>query len=142
MLGFRLLMSDTLYKIFGVAIFAILVMMILRKESSDSALTLRMVVGVGLAIACISCITPIISYVNELGEGFGAADGVSSAVNILLKALGVSLLTHICATVCRDCGEGSIAQYVELGGKIEIIVLSLPLIKDIMDMAMRLVEMS
>lgn len=135
-------MSDTLYKLFGFAIFAVIVIMILRKESPESAVTLRMVVGVGLAIAAVSALTPVISYVRELGESLGVNDDVSRAVEIMLKALGISFLTHVCATVCRDAGEGGIAQYVELGGKLEIVILSLPLIKDITFLALELIQTS
>ena len=135
-------MSDTLYKLFGLAIFSVILIMILKKESPESAVTLRMVVGVCLAMAAVSALTPVISYVRELGEGLGVNDDVSRAVEIMLKALGISLLTHVCATVCRDAGEGGVAQYVELGGKLEIIILSLPLIKDITDLALELIQMS
>lgn len=135
-------MSDLLFKLFGGAILCVLVILILKKESPDSAVTLRMIAGVLLAIACISALKPIIEYVNELSESIGAGEEISSAVSVLLKALGVALLTHVCATVCRDSGEGSIAYYVELGGKIEIMILSLPLIKEIVDLALGLLEMS
>lgn len=140
MLGFRLLMSETLFKILGAALFCVFIMMILKRENAESALSLRMVAGVGLAIACVGAINPILSYIREIGESLGADAGVADAVGILLKALGVSLLTHICATVCRDSGEGSVAQYVELAGKIEIILLSLPLVGEILDLALGLIE--
>ena len=61
---------------------------------------------------------------------------------VLLKALGVSILAHVTATVCRDAGEGSMAYYVELGAKIEILILSLPLLGEMLSLAMELLEMS
>lgn len=133
-------MSDTLFKLFGGALVCVLVTLILKKESPDTALVLRMVAGVGLAIVCIGAMTPVIEYVREIGESLGAGETVSSAASVMLKALGVALLTHISATVCRDAGEGSVAYYVELGGKIEILILSLPLMKEIIDMALGLIE--
>lgn len=133
-------MSDTLFKLLGGAIICVLVTLILKKESPDSALVLRMVAGVGLAVVCVGAMTPVIEYARDIGESLGAGDTVSSVASVLLKALGVSLLTHICATVCRDSGEGSVAYYVELGGKIEIVILSLPLVKEIIDMALELIE--
>ena len=135
-------MSDTLFKIFGGAVLCVLVILILRKESPDSAITLRMIAGVGLAVTCISAMSPVIEYVNEIGSSFGQGDEIAEAASVLLKALGVCLLTHVCATVCRDSGEGSVAYYVELGGKIEILILSLPLIKQMIDLALGLLEMS
>lgn len=132
-------MSDTVFKLFGGAILCVLLLVVLRRESPDSAISLRMVAGVLLAVACVSAMTPMIVYVNELASGL-FPDNLSGAVETLLKVLGVSLLTHISATVCRDSGEGSIASYVELGGKIEIMLLSLPLIKEIVGTALGLID--
>ncbi|MBP3376385.1 MAG: stage III sporulation protein AD [Clostridia bacterium] len=132
-------MSDTVFKLFGGAILCVLLLVVLRRESPDSAISLRMVAGVLLAVACVSAMTPMIVYVNELASGL-LPDNLSGAVETLLKVLGVSLLTHISATVCRDSGEGSIASYVELGGKIEIMLLSLPLIKEIVGTALGLID--
>ena len=134
-------MSDSLFKLFGGAVLCVILIIILKRESPDTALTFRMIAGVGLAIACLSSISPIIDYIKELCESFSGGEGLSDSVSVLLKALGVSLLTHICATVCRDAGEGSLAYYVEVGGKVEILILSLPLIKQIMDLAIELLEM-
>ncbi len=135
-------MSDTLLKLFGGAILCVLVTVILKKESPDSATVLRMLSGVVLAMACIYAVSPLVEYILEIGEGFSASNEIYEAAGVLVKALGVSLLTHICATVCRDSGEGSLAGYVELGGKIEIMILSLPLLRGLLDTAFELLEMS
>lgn len=50
---------------------------------------------------------------------------------VILKTLGVSLLGEFAAQACRDAGEEGLAMRVELGGKIMLVVLSLPLLKEI-----------
>jgi stage III sporulation protein AD len=52
---------------------------------------------------------------------------------ILLKALGVAFLTETAASVCRDSGETGLATWVEIAGKLEILLLSFPLIRTVMD---------
>ena len=135
-------MSDTSYKLFGAAVLAVLAIMIIRKQSPDTALTLRLVVTVVLAAVSILAIEPIVEYVRELSDTLGNTEKIGVACEVLLKALGISILTHVTATVCRDSGEGSIAYYVELGGKIEILLLSLPLIREMIDTTLTLMEMS
>ncbi len=134
-------MSDLLLKIFGGALLGVMVMLILKKSNPDSALMLKLTVGIVLACACIAFLKPIVEYIIEISESFGATEQIMRSAEILLKALGVAVLTHICATVCRDSGEGSIAYYVELGGKIEIMLLSLPLLRNVTDMALELLEL-
>ena len=135
-------MSDTSYKLFGAAVLAVLAIMIIRKQSPDTALTLRLVATVALAAVCIFAIEPIVEYVRELSDTRGNTEKIGVACEVLLKTLGISILTHVTATVCRDSGEGSIAYYVELGGKIEILLLSLPLIREMIDTTLTLMEMS
>lgn len=129
-------------KLFGGAIIAVMLIVVLRRESPDMALVVKMCAGVILAVACIASMTPIIEYVGEIGESFGADESLSMAIEVLLKALGVSILAHVTANICRDAGEGSIAYYVELGARIEILILSLPLLVDIISLAAELLEMS
>jgi len=66
---------------------------------------------------------------------------VAEYASIMLKGLGAAILTHICAMVCRECGKPSLADTVELAGKIEIFILCLPLIKKIVETAAGLLEL-
>jgi len=135
-------LSGGVVKLFGGAIIAVMLLVILRRESPDMALSVKMCAGVILAVACIASMTPVIEYVGEVGESFGADESLSGAIEVLLKALGVSILAHVTANICRDAGEGSIAYYVELGAKIEILILSMPLLADIISLAAELLELS
>ena len=129
-------------KLFGGALIAVMLILILRRESPDMALGAKMCAGVIFAVTCIAAMSPIIEYVREVSGSLGADDTLGGAIEVLLKALGVSILAHVTATVCRDAGEGSMAYYVELGAKIEILILSLPLLGEMLSLAMELLEMS
>lgn len=56
----------------------------------------------------------------------------SSHVNILLKALGISLMTETASDFCKEAGENSISSKIELIGKAELLILSIPLIENIL----------
>lgn len=132
-------MGDLTYKIFGAALIGVFALLVVKKGNSDGAVSLRMVIGIILAVGCVILSTPAIEFVRELSGVLGTDNEIY--VETLLKALGIAVITHVCATVCRDSGEGSVAGYVELGGKIEIIILSLPLIREIISSSLELLEM-
>ena len=132
-------MSELLFKVCGVAAVASMLLLLIKKWSGDFAVMLRISSGIALALICFGAVSPIIAYIRELSS-FDASGDLSEAVEHLLQVLAVAIVTHFCATVCRDCGEGSLASYVELGGRIEIILLSLPLIKRIIDLTVGLLE--
>ena len=66
---------------------------------------------------------------------------VASYVSVMLKGFGVAVISHVCATVCKDLGKATLADLVETAGKLEIFVLCLPLISDILQTAAALLEM-
>lgn len=133
-------MGDLTLKVFGAALIGVFAILIVRKSNSDGAVPLKMTVGVILAVGCVVIASPVIEFINEMSTVIGGVGG-EIYVGTLLKALGIAIITHICATVCRDSGEGSVAGYVELGGKIEIVLISLPLIREILSLSIELLEM-
>lgn len=133
-------MGDLTLKLFGAAMLGVFAVLIVKKSNADGAVPLRMVIGVIVAGGCVMIASPVIEFLNELSALVSGAGG-EVYVETLLKALGIAIITHICATVCRDSGEGNVAGYVELGGKIEIIILSIPLIREILSFSVELLEM-
>ncbi len=122
-------MSEYLFKVFGVALIAAMLITLFRKWGSDFSTLLKVSAGAIVAAACVSGIAPIVEYVRDLGE----ASLPWETVEGMLRVLAVAMVTHICATICRDCGEATLGGYLEFGGKVEIIVLTLPMIKDIVE---------
>ncbi len=49
----------------------------------------------------------------------------------MLKALGIGLTVKIASDICTGCGEGGVAGGIETAGKIEIILICLPTVKEL-----------
>ena len=73
------------------------------------------------------------------GGGGGPAFGAGS-FTMLAKALGICVTTQLAADICRDSGSASLANTVELGGRLLILTLTLPLLKSIAEMAVGLIR--
>ena len=52
----------------------------------------------------------------------------SEYLSILLKITGIAMLTEFAVSICNDSGESAIANKIDLGGKIIIISISIPII--------------
>lgn len=46
---------------------------------------------------------------------------------VLLKAIGICILTQFASDICRDAGESALASKLELAGKCTVLLLALPL---------------
>ena len=49
----------------------------------------------------------------------------------MIKALGVAVAVEITSDICKDAGENAIAERVSLFGRAEILILAIPMIKDL-----------
>ena len=131
-----------LFKVCGVALLAAISLNLLPKAGGIS-LTLR--IGGGVIIFGVTVLL-LRDNVTAL-EGMLASSGeggriVSEVFSLMLKALGVALVSRFCADICRDCGESSLACGVESVGKIVTVSMTLPLILEILDGATQLLDMS
>ena len=118
-------------KVGGIALTGLSALLILRSYKPEWAVFLRMAVTVVSLGLVISMAATAVGYVTDLTAATGALDG--EAWTILLKALGLAFLTETAASVCRDSGEAGLATWVETAGKLEILLLSFPLIRTVMD---------
>ena len=119
------------WQIFGVGLLAAVATLLIKQMRADLAVTVRLAGSVVLLGAAVAVSGPVYSYLSGLID-YAVSE---QHAGVLVKALGVGLLTHLGAEICRDCGESSIASGVELAGKCEILLLSLPLISSILDSA-------
>lgn len=75
----------------------------------------------------LGMLSPVFVYLKDIMD-----ETLSSEYSmIIIKAVGISYLVQISSELCRECGESSIGTGIETVGKIELIVLSLPLIDKI-----------
>jgi len=56
----------------------------------------------------------------------------------LLKITGIAILTEFSVSICNDFGETSIGNKIDLGGKVIIISLSIPIITSLLGTVIRI----
>lgn len=118
-------------RIGGLALVGLVALLVLRQYKPEWAVFIRMAVTVISMGIILSMAGTVITYVTDLTEGTGALDGATWS--LLLKALGIAFLTETAASICRDSGEASLAGWVEMAGKLEILLLAFPLIRTVLD---------
>lgn len=105
----------------------------LRQELVPLTVTAIGVLMLGYLLMSLS---PVISFISDTAK----QSGLGGYFSVLVKALAIALCCQVCSEICRDCGENSLASKVELAGKIGIIILSLPILQQLLTMAKELLE--
>lgn len=99
-----------------------------------------------LALSVLSAAVLLISLVGDIGEGmrlfsnkFASLGLKSSYLTVVMKALGICIITGFVADICLEAGQPALANRVALAGRCAVFVLSLPLLSSIVDTAIRII---
>lgn len=123
-------------KVVGFAIFATMLVVILKEEKKEFAVALSVIAGVMLLLFCILKIDPIINMLYELVEKSGIN---SSFLVIILKVIGIAYLVELGKNICQDAGQSAIATKLEMAGKIIVVSISLPIFTSLISLLVELV---
>ena len=116
-------------KICGLSIIAVVLIIFLKQLKSSYYLPLSI----------IFCILLIKYAVERIAVEIGNFDSILENVfheytgKTILKVFGISFIAETVSDICRDAGESSIASKIELFCKAEILILCIPLIKEILE---------
>lgn len=113
------------------------IILLIKKYSPENALTVALAAVSVILLFIIISASDLFSEIRELFDSFGLDPEI---VKITLKALGICYLTGFAADVCRDFGQTSLASKVELAGKVTVVILTLPFVKQILRVATELME--
>lgn len=96
----------------------------LKEYRKDFAIYSSIIGGAIILYYVIEYLKNIIDFLDSL-----SITGISSSfILLLVKITGISILTEFAVSICKDMGESSIASKVDLGGKLLVISLSIPVI--------------
>ena len=126
-------------KIIGVGFTTALVAILLKttKPELSFAVTITGVIIILLFIA--DMLKGTVSIFQELT----AITGIdNSLIRLLLKIVGVGYITEFSASILQDFGNQSLADKVVLGGKLSILVLSLPIIQSLLTLVKGFLELA
>ncbi len=120
--------------VMGVALIAVVGSQFLKRFSPESAQLLPLTAVVLLLLALLPQLETIVTAVRDLGQQSGLGD---NAVGVVLRGVGIGLVTHIASGVCNDCGQRALGETVDYCGQIAIVSLAVPMI---LDLAQRILD--
>lgn len=110
------------------------------------ALTVReghRAMGTAFALAAgAALLMPLLAYLREAVETLKAiasyADLGGERMALIVKMLGIAFAGEFAAQACRDAGEGGIAMRVELCGKVLLLLLAAPLLREMAELILEM----
>ena len=117
-------------KICGGALLLVVAIVLIRSAKGD-VLPLQWTGILVLGGGALLLAQPVLAWLGELCDSWGMGE----TATLLLKGLGIAVLTQLCADLCRQTGEGTVASAVEMAGRAELLLLCLPLLRELVEMA-------
>ncbi len=122
-------------KIIGVGLLALIIIIILKQYKPEFTVYVSIIAGAIILFMVIGKIQAIINLLSNLTSKIGTG---SQFLKILLKITGIAILTEFAVSICKDSGETAIASKIDLGGKIIIISISIPIITALLELVINI----
>ncbi len=126
---------EEIIKIIGIGLIALVIIIILKQYKPEYAIYVSIIAGIFILFLAIEKITGIINLLQSISEKTYIN---KTFLTILLKITGIAFLTEFAVSVCSDAGEKAIASKIEIGSKVIIITMSIPIITSLLELIMEI----
>ena len=116
---------DEVVKIVGIGLVATIIIIILKQYKPEFALYVSLIAGMLILFLVLDKLAGVINILTSLSD---KASINTQFLGLILKMTGIAILIEYGTSICKDAGEQAIASKVELGGKIIIVAMSIPII--------------
>jgi stage III sporulation protein AD len=121
-------------KIIGIGLISLIMTIIIKQHRPEFAIYISVIAGVLILTLVLGKVSGIITLLSNLAD--------KTAINrnflyLLIKITGVALLTEFAVSICKDSGESAIASKIDIGGKVTIIAISIPIISSLLETVLK-----
>ena len=122
-------------KIVGIAIIALIIIILLKQYRPEFAVYISLLTGVLILTLVIDKLEGIIALIQSI---VNKTEINTSFIILLIKITGIAFLSEFAVIICKDSGEAAIASKIELGSKIIIISMSIPILSSLLEIILEI----
>lgn len=122
-------------KIIGIAFIALVIIILLKQYRPEFAIYISLLTGILILLLVMDELKGIIALLQSLAS---KASVNSTFLALLIKITGIAFLSEFAVSICKDSGEGAIASKIEIGSKIIIISMSIPIISNLLEIILKI----
>lgn len=117
-------------KIAGIGLISLIMIIIIKQYRPEFAIYISLLAGALIFSLIFGKISGIITMLNNLANRSSIN---KEFLNLLIKITGIAFLTEFAVAICKDSGESAIASKIDIGGKVTIIAISIPIISGLLE---------
>lgn len=124
-------------QIIGLALIVTVLGTVIKQIRPEMAIQLTILAGIAIFLLVMDKIRLVVDLLQKLAD---QANISSYYLFIVLKIVGVAYLAEFGGQICRDAGENALATKVEIGAKVFVVILAIPIIVAIIESMMKLLS--
>ena len=117
-------------KISAMGIVTAFCVVLLREQKSEIAMLVGIAGGCLILLSLLDYFTQVFSPLADIAQKTGIP---SSVYKTVLKIISIGYIADFSAGIVEDTGQKALAEKIVLGGKLIIMVLSLPIVTMLFD---------
>lgn len=122
-------------KIIGIALIALIIIIMLKQYRPEYAIFISILTGALILLLVMDRLSGIINLIQSIEDKFSIN---TQFIALLIKITGIAFLSEFAVSICKDSGESAIASKIELGSKIIIISMSIPIISSLLEIILKI----
>ena len=122
---------DEIIKIIGIGLIALVIVVILKQYRPEYTIYVSIIAGVLILFLAMEKLSGIINLLQSISDKTYIN---KQFLGILLKITGIAIISEFAISICKDSGETAIANKIDLGAKIIIISISIPIITALLEL--------
>ncbi len=122
-------------KIIGIALIALVIIIMLKQYRPEYAIFISILTGILILFLVMDRLTGIINLIQSIEDKFSIN---TQFIALLIKITGIAFLSEFAVSICKDSGEAAIASKIEIGSKIIIISMSIPIISSLLEIILKI----
>ena len=117
-------------KIIGIGLISLIIIIIVKQYRPEFVIYVSIIAGAIILMLIMDKVSSIINLLTALSNK--TVDN-NEFLTLLIKITGIAFLTEFSVSLCKDSGETAIANKIDIGGKVIIISMSIPIIASLLE---------
>ena len=102
----------------------------------ELSLLLAIACGIVMTVYLLGFVSPVIDEISLIASS-GGID--SDMIAVVIKSFGICVAVQTASDLCRDSGQTAIAGKLELGGRLALLIVAMPLFRRLLDLALGII---
>ena len=118
-----------IFQIVATGVLCAILAITIKKQSPEIALIITIASSVLIFLMLLPMLAETVTALSRVGA---MLDGGMQYVSLALRVIGVAYMAELGASICADAGESAIAAKIDLGGRVIIMVLAMPVVLEVL----------